>query len=135
LITVEYRFGLNGFQTERALDVPQILHALCCPILQSQVLSQPFASKDGWRGSSLVFQPGGHTVVSKLCMITYPSPIDMGFLKGSIRAHCYFDDNGKTVLVEVQGGNVGGNFFRKHGKYLSRGINRGSVMARVFVNC
>src|SRR5690349_22051948 len=69
------------------------------------------------------------------CALPISGPVDMGFLEDAVCTDHHLDDNGKTVLIEIQGGKISRNFFREHGEYLSCGINRGGVMARMLVKC
>ncbi len=134
LIAVEYRFGLNGFQTERPVDMPKFLHALGGLILQAQIFIQPGDSETASGVRSISIQPGGHAVIGKFGMIADPRPVDLGILKRSICVDYHFNDNGQAILIEIQGGKVGGKFFRQHWEYLGSGIDRGGIVARMFVD-
>ena len=46
LIAVEDGFGLNGFKAQRSMDMPEILQALGCLVLQAQILSESIYSRD-----------------------------------------------------------------------------------------
>ena len=49
LITIEYGFRFNGFQTERSVGVAEILHLLGSLILEAEILIQPLHCPDGFR--------------------------------------------------------------------------------------
>ena len=52
LVAVKDRFRLDGFQTQRPVDVPQILQALGDPVLHAQILRQPIDGRDRPRGAA-----------------------------------------------------------------------------------
>ena len=102
LIAVKDRFRLNGFQTERPVDMPEILHPLCYPVLQAQILSQSIHGSDRLRHRAIPFQPGCHAVIGELGMIADARPIDIRVLQGTVRANHHFNDNGQAILIHVQ---------------------------------
>ena len=102
MIAVEYRFGFNGFQAERPMDMPEILHPLGCPILKAQILIQSIHCRDGLRRAAAPIQPGRHTVISELGMIADPRPVDIRILKRSVRVDHHFNHNGQAILIEIQ---------------------------------
>ena len=67
-------------------------------------------------------------------MIADLCQIDIRILEGSIHADNHFDDDGKAIFPFIQGGEVGGKLFGNHRENHARGVNRGGIMPRMFVN-
>ena len=67
-------------------------------------------------------------------MIADARPVDVRALQGAVRADDHFHDHGQALLVEIQGGEIGGKLLRQHREDLGRRVHRGRVVARVFVN-
>ena len=134
LVAVKDRFRLDGFQTQRSLGVPQVLQALRDPVLHAQILRQSGDGRDRLGHGAVPFQPGGHAVIGELRMIADARPVDIRALHGAVRADHHFDDNGQALLIEIQGGEVGGKLLGQHREDLGRRIHRGRVVAGVLVD-
>ena len=135
MIAVEYRLGLDGFQAQRPVEVTEILHPLGRPILKAQVLSQAVHCRNGLRLAPAPIQPGSHTVIRQLGMITDKRLVDIRLLQGSIRFDHHFNNNRQAIFVGTQRCEVGGKLFGKHREDHCRGINRGGVVVGVFIDC
>ena len=74
LIAVKHRFGLNGFQTQRPVNVSKVLHTLGGFVLQAQAFLQPRDERDSLWYRFIPIQPCGNTVIGQFGMIADTRP-------------------------------------------------------------
>ena len=95
--------------------------------------ASPCDGRNGFRDGPGLFQPGRHAVIGQLGLVMHPGPVQAGAFHRPIRIDQHLDDNGEAVFIEIQGSDIGGDFFRQHREYFGGGIDRGGVMAGMLV--
>jgi len=133
-IAGEYRFCLQGFETQRPVDLAEVFHPLRRLVLQPQILGQPGHRGEGLWHRAIAVQPGRHAVIGQLGLIADPRPVNVGVCERAVAADHHLDNERQAILVGAERGHVGRKLFGNHGEDRGRGVDGGRITARVLID-
>ncbi len=104
-------------------------------VLEEDVVGQAVHFCKSRRSGALSLQPGCKAVVSQFCVVMHSRPVDFRGEKVATIIDYHIHNQGKPILVQIQGGEIGRELQGQHRKDPGWRVDGGRVLLGITIYC